>query len=356
MTVVPLSIPSPSESVWWIGPVPIRAYGLLIMCGMLIAVWWSSKRYAKRGGNPDVLFDVALWAIPFGIVGARIYHVITSPDNYFGPNGEWVRVFYIWEGGIGIWGGVIGGALGVWLALKRSGARLAPVADAIAPALLVAQAIGRWGNWFNQELFGAPTTLPWGLEIDAAHLPAGYAEGTLFHPTFLYESLWNLAAAFVIVRLEKKMRLYAGQVFAMYLLAYPLGRMWIEYVRIDEAYSFLGLRLNIWTSLAMFILGIALYVLAGKRADSPTVDAAEPGAIGKDEDAVGSDSVADPSLTHERGDEAVADNASVISGEAEVTSGEADKPDAGSASAIVADTCGTAPLEVTSDEATRKSE
>ena len=154
------------------------------------------------------------------------------------------------------------GSLGAWIAVRRAGARFGPLADSIAPPLLVAQAIGRWGNYFNQELFGAPTTLPWGLRIDAAHLPAGYAQGTLFHPTFLYESLWNLAMAALIVWLEGRVRFRAGQVFALYVMVYTLGRGWIEMLRIDDAHHVLGLRLNVWTSMVVFLAGLVLFLLA----------------------------------------------------------------------------------------------
>ncbi|WP_270772760.1 prolipoprotein diacylglyceryl transferase [Pauljensenia sp. OF14-1SRA] len=262
--MISASIPSPSQGVWYIGPLPLRAYGLIIVIGMFIAVYWTAKRYAKRGGDPELMYDVALWAIPIGLIGARLYHVITSPEAYFGPNGDPARIIRIWEGGLGIWGGVALGALGAWIAVKRSGKRLGPLADSLAPALLVAQAIGRWGNWFNQELFGGPTTLPWGLQIDDAHLPDGFASGTLFHPTFLYECLWNLTMAAIIVWCDRRFRFASGQVFALYLIAYPLGRSWIEMMRIDTAHTFLGMRLNVWTSLAILALGLLVYSVAGK--------------------------------------------------------------------------------------------
>ena len=166
-------IPSPSTGVWYLGPIPLRAYGIVIAVGMIVGVWWTARRYRARGGDPDVLYDVAMWAIPIGIIGARLYHVVTSPEAYFGPGGDPWLIPQIWRGGLGIWGGVGAGALGAFLAVKRAGVCFGPIADSLAPALLVAQAIGRWGNWFNQELFGGPTTLPWGLQIDAAHLPAG---------------------------------------------------------------------------------------------------------------------------------------------------------------------------------------
>lgn len=261
-------IPSPSEGVWYLGPVPLRAYGIIIAIGMVVGVWWTARRYVARGGDADTIYDTALWAIPLGVVGARLYHVVTSPEAYFGPGGDPMLAFQIWRGGLGIWGGVALGALGAFIAVKRAKVSLGPIADSLAPALLVAQAIGRWGNWFNQELFGGPTTLPWGLQIDAYHLPAGYPVGTLFHPTFLYESLWNLAGAGLIVALDRRRRFAAGQLFGMYLMIYTAGRSWIEMLRIDDAHTVLGLRLNVWTSLAVFALGLAVYLIAG-RLDRP---------------------------------------------------------------------------------------
>ena len=266
-------IPSPSTGVWYLGPIPLRAYGIVIAVGMIVGVWWTARRYRARGGDPDVLYDVAMWAIPIGIIGARLYHVITSPEAYFGPGGDPWLIPQIWRGGLGISGGVGAGALGAFLAVKRAGVRFGPIADSLAPALLVAQAIGRWGNWFNQELFGGPTTLPWGLQIDAAHLPAGYAPGTLFHPAFLYECLWNLAAAALIVWLDRRRRFAAGQVFGLYLMAYTLGRAWIEMLRIDDAHTLGGLRLNMWTSLLVFAVGAALFVIAGRLGRSSRVEA-----------------------------------------------------------------------------------
>ncbi|MCM3898240.1 prolipoprotein diacylglyceryl transferase [Schaalia meyeri] len=268
-----LGIPSPSTGVWYLGPIPLRAYGIVIAVGMIVGVWWTARRYRARGGDPDVLYDVAMWAIPIGIIGARLYHVVTSPEAYFGPGGDPWLIPQIWRGGLGIWGGVGAGALGAFLAVKRAGVRFGPIADSLAPALLVAQAIGRWGNWFNQELFGGPTTLPWGLQIDAAHLPAGYAPGTLFHPAFLYECLWNLAAAALIVWLDRRRRFAAGQVFGLYLMAYTLGRAWIEMLRIDDAHTLGGLRLNVWTSLLVFAVGAALFVIAGRLGRSSRVEA-----------------------------------------------------------------------------------
>lgn len=262
--LVAAGIPSPSQGVWYLGPIPLRAYGIIIAVGMVVGVWWTARRYMARGGKADTIYDVALWAIPSGVIGARVYHVITSPEAYFGPGGDPWLALQIWRGGLGIWGGVALGALGAFVAVKRAKVALGPIADSLAPALLVAQAIGRWGNWFNQELFGAATSLPWGLRIDVAHLPAGYAPGTLFHPTFLYESLWNLAGAALIVTLDRRRRFAAGQLFGMYLMVYTAGRAWIEMLRIDDAHTVAGLRLNVWTSLAVFALGLVLYVVAGR--------------------------------------------------------------------------------------------
>lgn len=272
LTLLPVAIPSPPQGVWYLGPIPLRAYGILVATGMVVAVLLTKRRYEKRGGDPELVFDVALWAIPLGIIGARLYHVITSPHQYFGPNGQWLEIFRIWEGGIAIMGGVLGGTLGVWIALHRVGQRLGPFADSVAPTLLIAQAIGRFGNWFNQELFGKPTTLPWGLRIDDAHLPAGYAPGTLFHPTFLYEALWNVTMAVIIIVLDRKHRFSGGQVMFLYIALYATGRFWIENLRIDPANVILGLRLNAWSAIALIIVGVVGFFLAGKHGASTRVE------------------------------------------------------------------------------------
>ncbi|HMO11213.1 MAG TPA: prolipoprotein diacylglyceryl transferase, partial [Actinotalea sp.] len=191
--------------------------------------------------------------------------VITSPDAYFGPGGEPVRALYVWEGGLGIWGAVALGAVGAYIGCRRQGVSFPVFADALAPGLLVAQAIGRIGNWFNQELFGGPTTLPWGLEIDDRHLPEGFASGTLFHPTFLYEMVWNLAGAALSIWLDRRWRLGHGRAFWLYVIVYSTGRLWIEMVRIDPAQTILGLRLNVWTSILVLIGALVAFVLVGRR-------------------------------------------------------------------------------------------
>lgn len=265
LTAVPASIPSPPESVWYLGPFPLRAYALAILAGIVAAVVLTRRRWVERGGVADDVLEIAFWAVPFGIVGGRIYHVVSSPDAYFGAGGNPWRALAIWEGGLGIWGAVAFGAVGAWIGCRRQGVRLAPFADALAPGLLVAQAIGRLGNWFNQELFGGPTTLPWGLQIDDAHLPVGYESGTLFHPTFLYELLWNLAAAAVLVLVDRRRRLGHGRVFWLYVVLYTAGRLWIELLRIDPAETVGPFRLNVWTSILVGLGALVAFVVVGRR-------------------------------------------------------------------------------------------
>lgn len=258
-------IPSPEQGVWNLGPVPVRAYALLIVIGIVVAVWFGGKRYVARGGRPGAITDIAIWAVPFGIIGGRLYHVITDNQLYFGPDGKGlIAAFRIWDGGLGIWGAVALGGLGAWIGARRAGIALPPVADAIAPAIALAQAIGRWGNYFNQELFGKPTTVPWALEIDPAHRPAGYEQYATFQPTFLYESLWLLAMVLVLLWADKRFRMGHGRVFALYVLLYCIGRFWIESLRIDTAHHILGLRLNDWTSILVG-LGALIYLVVSAR-------------------------------------------------------------------------------------------
>ncbi len=279
------SIPSPSQGVWTIGVVPLRAYALAILTGIGVALWIARRRWVERGGDADTVLEVSFWAVPFGIVGGRLYHVVSSPDAYFGRGGDPWRAFAIWEGGLGIWGAIALGGLGAWIGCRRQGVRMPPFADALAPALLVAQAIGRLGNWFNQEIFGGPTTLPWGLEIDAAHLPAGAAVGTLYHPTFLYELVWNLAAAALLVYLDRRWRLGHGRVFWLYVLLYTAGRGWIEMLRIDTAHQVLGLRLNVWTSILVGLGALVAFVVVGRRHPGRDTDLRRTPIVVQDEDA-----------------------------------------------------------------------
>ncbi|WP_104432569.1 prolipoprotein diacylglyceryl transferase [Kineococcus xinjiangensis] len=269
-----MEIPSPVQAVWYLGPVPIRAYALCIVAGIVVGVLLSERLWRAKGGRPDLIADIAIWAVPFGVVGARIYHVITSPQAYFGPEGDPVRALYIWEGGLGIWGAVALGAVGAWIGARRAGYRLPPVADALAPGLLVAQALGRWGNWFNNELYGRPTDLPWAVRIhqwdDAAGRAVRGPDGEpvvlgTYHPTFLYESLWCLASLAVLLVLQRRLRLVDGQVFALYVVLYTAGRVWIEALRIDDANEILGLRVNIWVSAIVLLVALAVFVRSRRR-------------------------------------------------------------------------------------------
>jgi prolipoprotein diacylglyceryl transferase len=264
--IIALSIPSPSQGIWHLGPVPIRAYALCIIVGIVAAVVIGERRWVARGGKAGEIQDLALWAVPFGIVGGRLYHVITDHSLYFGEGRDPVDALKIWEGGLGIWGAIALGALGAVIGARIMGLRVLPVLDAVAPGVLVAQALGRFGNWFNQELFGKPTELPWALEIDAAHRPAGYEDVATFHPTFLYEALWCVAAFAVIVLLDRRFRLGHGQVAALYAMLYTAGRGWIETLRIDpvELSDVGGLRLNVWVSMVVFAAA-AGYFLWSRR-------------------------------------------------------------------------------------------
>jgi prolipoprotein diacylglyceryl transferase len=264
----PLFIPSPSQGVWHVGPLPIRAYALCIILGVVVAIWLGERRWVARGGIRGQVADIAIWAVPFGLVGGRLYHVITDPANYFGKNGEPIKALYVWQGGLGIWGAIALGAVGAYIGCRRYGLRLPPLADALAPCIVIAQAIGRWGNWFNQELFGKPTTLPWGLEIpDREKRPAGYTQYDTFHPTFLYECIWDLGVAGLVIWADRRFKLGHGRAFALYVMGYTAGRGWIEYLRIDavEANNVFGLRLNVWTSIVMFVLSTAYFVVVGRR-------------------------------------------------------------------------------------------
>ena len=264
----PLSIPSPSQGVWHLGPLPIRGYALCIILGVVVAIWMGERRWPARGGVRGQVSDVAIWAVPFGLVGGRLYHVITDPARYFGTNGDPVAALYVWQGGLGIWGAIALGGVGAWIACRRYGIKLPPLADALAPGIVVAQASGRGGSWFSQELYGKPATLPWGLKIDAEHRVPGYENPSLlFHPTFLYESIWDLGTAALVIWLDRKLKLGHGRAFALYVMAYTAGRGWIEALRIDtvEANNVFGLRLNVWTSIVVFLLAAAYFVFAGRR-------------------------------------------------------------------------------------------
>jgi len=275
-----MSIPSPSDGVWNLGPVPIRGYALCIIAGIVAAIWIGERRWAARGGRVGDVQDLAIWAVPLGLVGARLYHVATDWEKYFGEGKSPVEALYIWKGGLGIWGAVALGALGIYIGARRKGIRVLPMLDALAPGVIVAQALGRWGNWFNQELYGKPTDLPWGLEIDRINWPTqcdypkgsgscleGFGDSTLFHPTYLYEFFWNIAVFGLLIWAERRFRLGYGRVFALYVMGYTLGRGWIEYLRIDDVQleNVLGLRFNVWTSIVLFVAAAAYFVWSTKR-------------------------------------------------------------------------------------------
>jgi prolipoprotein diacylglyceryl transferase len=266
---VATALPSPTVAVWHLGPIPVRAYALCIVAGIVLGVWIAERRWRAKGGKDDFILDVAVWAVPLGVVGARLYHVITSPQAYFGADGDLVRALYVWEGGLGIWGAIAGGALGAWIACRRANVKFLPLADAMAPGLLVAQALGRWGNWFNNELYGRATDVPWALTIHRWDESAGRAvvdadgnavvTGT-FHPTFLYESLWCLLVAAVIVLADRRWSLRHGQSFFLYVALYCLGRSYFEALRIDDANLIGGLRVNQWVAGLIFVVALLAFV------------------------------------------------------------------------------------------------
>jgi prolipoprotein diacylglyceryl transferase len=285
-------IPSPPQGVWHLGPLPIRAYALCIIAGIIVAIWWGERRFAARGGERGTITDVAVFAVPFGLVGGRLYHVATDHQKYFGPDKNPLDALKVWNGGLGIWGAIALGAVGAWIACRRKGIPLPAVADAVAPGIVVAQAIGRLGNYFNQELYGGPTSLPWGLQIFRRVDPAtglddplngvavDHTPVTVVHPTFLYELLWNLGVAALVVWADRRFRLGHGRAFALYVAGYTAGRFWIELMRADEATLVFGVRINVITSVAVFLGAVAYFVIArvrGPREDLAALRAARAG-------------------------------------------------------------------------------
>ena len=268
------SFPSPPRGVWQLGPFPLRAYAVFIIVGIVVAIWWGERRWTARGGQPGTVVDIALWAVPFGVVGGRLYHVATDWPTYFGAGGHPVQALRIWDGGLGIWGAVALGGVGAWIACRRHRIPLPAFADAIAPAILLAQAIGRLGNYFNQELYGRDTGLPWGLIIyrrvdvhGAQDNINGVSTGAverIVHPTFLYEMLWNLLVVAVLVAVDRRQRLGHGRLFALYVAGYCLGRFGVELERADHATHVGGIRINTFTSAIVFVLAIAYLVWAPK--------------------------------------------------------------------------------------------
>ncbi|RAS61379.1 prolipoprotein diacylglyceryl transferase [Lentzea atacamensis] len=284
LNAVLATIPSPDQGVWYLGPLPIRAYALCIIAGIIVAIWWGERRWVARGGIKGEVTDIAVWAVPFGLVGGRLYHVITDNQKYFGPGKNPLAALEIWNGGLGIWGAIALGAVGAWIACRRKGIPLPALADALAPGIVVAQAIGRLGNYFNQELYGGDTTLPWGLEIYRRVTPEGREDALagvaidhtpiqVVHPTFLYELLWNLGVALLIVWADRKFRLGHGRVFALYVAGYTAGRFWIEMMRTDEATLIFGTRVNVFVSALVFIGAVAYFIIARSRGEREDVAA-----------------------------------------------------------------------------------
>jgi len=337
--VSPLSIPSPPPEwrffelgtwihswlpIWpenWV--LPIHVYALSILLGIVVAIIVSNARLTARGGEPWIVVDLALWAVAGGIIGARIWHVATHPDDYFAGQELW-KVFAVWEGGVAIFGAILGGALGVWIACRLSGLRFTAAADAIAPTLLLAQAFGRIGNYFNQELFGLPTDLPWGLEIDRPNpaIPVGIPEDAVFHPTFLYEILWNLAGFAILILIENRISFtrgadevrtgltkflpfwptftrrhpwYWGKMVGLWAIWYGIGRVWFESIRLDPSETFLGIRSNVWGAFAAIVVGLLILIVQTKNHPGIEPSVYKPGKewtpdSGVDSDAIYSDS------------------------------------------------------------------
>jgi prolipoprotein diacylglyceryl transferase len=261
------AIPSPDVSFIELGPFRIHFYALFILTGIILALILTESRLRSRGAEAGVALDISLWAIPFGILGGRFFHVITHPNDYFFEGADLLAVFRIWEGGLAIYGALMFGALGAFIGARQSGLKFVSYLDAVAPGVLLAQAVGRWGNYFNNELFGLPTDLPWGLEISSNNpaYPAGLPEGVLFHPTFLYESIWSLAGVALLLAADKRFNLRWGKMLGLYLVYYSIGRIWVEAIRIDPSEVLLGLRINIWSAIAGILVGLAILILQSRR-------------------------------------------------------------------------------------------
>ncbi|HWE88783.1 MAG TPA: prolipoprotein diacylglyceryl transferase [Pseudonocardiaceae bacterium] len=270
-------IPSPDRGVWHLGPIPIRAYALCIIVGIIVAIWWGERRYVARGGRPGSVIDIAIWAVPFGLVGGRLYHVATDWWRYFGAGGDPLGALKIWDGGLGIPGAIILGGVGAWIGCRRRGIPLPFMADAVAPAIVTAQAIGRVGNYFNQELYGAPTKLPWGLELFQRVDPStgvvdnlngvaiNHTQYSVVQPTFLYELIWDLLIALAVVLADRRLRLGHGRAFSLYVAGYAFGRFWIELMRVDPATRVFGVRINVWVMAVLFVGAVSYYIVVARR-------------------------------------------------------------------------------------------
>lgn len=273
------SFPSPSRGVWELGPIPLRAYAFFIIVGIIVAIYWGERRWIARGGEPGIILDIAVWAVPFGLIGGRLYHVATDWTTYFGDGGHPIDALKIWEGGLGIWGAVLLGGVGAWIGCRIRGIPLAALGDAVAPPILLAQAIGRLGNYFNQELYGRETDLPWGLTIyerinsngavDALNGVSTGVDEKVVHPTFLYELLWNLAIVGLLVFVDRRFKIGHGRLFALYVAGYCAGRFWVELLRDDYATHIGGIRINSFTSAIVFVGAVAYFVFAKKGREAP---------------------------------------------------------------------------------------
>ena len=278
-------LPSPSRAVWHLGPVPVRAYAICIVLGVLIALLVADRRYRRIGGQAGLILDVATLAVPFGLIGARAYSVITNYQLYVGHRHDWTDILRIWDGGIGIPGAVAAGALGAWIACRRAGVAFAPVAGAAAPGLAFGQAVGRWGNWFDQQLYGRPTTLPWGVEIAPEHRVRGYENFATFQPAFLYESIWDVLVGLLVIYAVRRFLLTGDRAFALYAGAYAIGGFLIQSLRIDPSHHVLGLRVNQLVLAVVFAAAVAyLYLTRRKRGPDNivAVAAASPAADNAD--------------------------------------------------------------------------
>ena len=260
------SIPSPSSGDVEIGPFALHAYGVMLLLGIAAATWLTGVRWTRAGGDWDLVYRVAMWGVLGGVIGARLYHVLTSWSTV---DGDWWEPFAIWRGGLGVWGGILGGVLaGSWV-VRRSGESVYRFLDAAAPGILLAQAVGRWGNYFNQELFGKPTGLPWGLEIDPVNRPEGFVQSDTFHPIFLYESLWNLLGVALLLVIGSRLSIKPPGLFALYVAWYTFGRTFEELLRVDPSHEFLGQRLNFWVSAVIFVLAVLAFVWSQRRTERP---------------------------------------------------------------------------------------
>lgn len=314
MQNIEAAIPSPTISVVHLGPIPVHFYALCIVAGILVALWVTNTRWLARGGRPNDVGDTAAWAVVFGIVGGRLYHVITDPELYFEKGRHPVDALKIWDGGLGIWGAIALGALGVYIACRRHNMNFVAFADAAAPGIVLAQAIGRWGNYFNNELYGRPTSLPWALHIHQMDVQTGKAGASLgyFQPTFLYESIWNLLVAAFLIWADRRWKFARGQVFLGYVMAYTAGRFVVENLRSDDANHIFGMRVNSWVSIIVFLVALAFFLRQRGKPRSAASD-------GQPVEPVPADDVAENEL---------GELAPVSQGEAQLGQPEAEQPEA----------------------------